>query len=223
MVLSRPGKHNALRPKTFHDLVAAARAVPDDVRAVILRGDGPSFCSGLDFPAVADAGRDALVNRAPGEAANLVQLAALVWRDVRVPVIAALHGHVLGGGLQIALGADLRIAAPDASLAFLEVAHGLVPDMGVTVTLPALMQQDAAKELVWTGQRISGREAKALGLVTHVADEPHAAAVALAASITERSMASVREAKALLSAAWPDPQLLSAESAAQDRLRALQT
>jgi enoyl-CoA hydratase/carnithine racemase len=228
LTLTRPDKHNALEPRTFEQLAAAADQVRRDrsIRALVMSGEGPSFCSGLDFGAVRAGGaaaRARLVDCKPGETANLVQRCAVVWRELPIPVIAALHGHVLGGGLQLALGADIRIAAPGTRLAILELAHGLVPDMGLSLTLPELVGLDVAKELVWTGRTIDADEAQRLGLVTHVAEQPRRAALELARAIAERSPAAVREAKALLAGAWQRggrDHVLEAERAAQLRLHA---
>jgi enoyl-CoA hydratase/carnithine racemase len=228
LTLTRPEKHNALDSRTFEELAAAADQAHEhrDVRALVISGEGPSFCSGLDFGAVrasGTAGRARLVGREPGQAANLVQRCALVWQELPIPVIAALHGHVLGGGLQIALGADIRIAAPDTRLAILELVHGLVPDMGISLTLPPLVGLDVAKELAWTGRVIEADEAQRIGLVTRVAEQPREEAFELARAIAERSPDAVREAKALLNHAWArrgDGQLLHDETAAQQRLHA---
>lgn len=227
LTLTRPEKHNALEPRTFEELAAAADQVRRHagVRALVMSGEGPSFCSGLDFAAVqasGAAGRTRLVGREPGQAANLVQRCALVWRELPIPVIAALHGHVLGGGLQIALGTDVRLAAPDTRLAILELQHGLVPDMGISLTLPALVGLDVAKELAWTARAIDADEAQRLGLVTRVVPDPVEAAFELARTIAERSPDAVGEAKALLGRAWDRPgddRLLRGETAAQQRLR----
>ena len=117
-----------------------------------------------------------------------------------MPVIAAVHGAAVGGGLQIALGADLRIVAPDARLSVLEVRWGLVPDMTGTWVLPRLVGVDVAKELTWTGRMVGGSEAVRLGLATRVGDEPHAEALALAAELAGNSPDALRGAKALLGA-----------------------
>ncbi len=161
-----------------------------------------------------------LGGRAAGRVANRAQQAAWVWREIEVPVIAAIHGVALGGGLQIALGADLRIVAPDARLSVLEVRWGLVPDMSGTWTLPRLVRPDVAKELTWTGRMVDGREAVRLGLATRVSDDPLADALALAADLAARSPHAVRAAKALLDASLDDTaaEHLLAESAAMGAL-----
>src|SRR4029079_17356070 len=165
---------------------AAARvAGMPEVRAVVLHGAGPSFCSGLDVSAFGSL--DTILDRPEGQRANVAQRTCTAWIDVPAPVIAAVHGNCFGGGLQIALGADIRFAAPDARLAVMESKWGLVPDMGITSTLPRLVRIDVAKELTYTGRVLSGTEAAELGVVTHVADDPLAAAQELAAAIGGRS------------------------------------
>jgi enoyl-CoA hydratase/carnithine racemase len=125
------------------------------------------------------------------------------WLDLPVPVVAAVHGTCFGGGLQIALGADLRIAAPDARLSIMEAKWGLVPDMGITATLPRLLRADVARELTYTARVVSGEEAAAIGLVTRTAADPQAAALELAREIASRSPDAVRAAKRLYDHAWP--------------------
>src|SRR5439155_5730141 len=187
VTLNRPDKHNALDGPMFEGIVEAAAEVAarPDVRAVVLHGAGPSFCSGLDVSAMGSL--DNLVTREEGQRSNLAQRACTDWIDLPAPVIAAVHGNCFGGGLQVALGADIRFAAPDARLSVMESKWGLVPDMGITSTLPRLVRADIAKELTFTGRVISGTEAAALGLVTRAADDPLAAARELAAEIAGRS------------------------------------
>jgi len=203
--LNRPDKHNALDGAMFEGIVEAAGTVAGmrEVRAVVLHGAGPSFCSGLDVSAFGSL--DGLLDRANGHRANLAQRTCTEWIDVPVPVIAAIHGSCFGGGLQIALGADIRIAAPDARLSVMESKWGLVPDMGITSTLPRLVRIDVAKELTYSGRVLSGTEAAELGLVTHVADDPLAAAKELAAQIAGRSPDAMRAAKRLFDTSWNGP------------------
>ncbi|MBV9197334.1 MAG: crotonase/enoyl-CoA hydratase family protein [Solirubrobacterales bacterium] len=206
VTLTRPDKHNALDVEMFEAIVAAAARVSMEpgVRAVVLHGDGPSFCSGLDVMSVMASGDglDGLVSPLRGEAPNRFQRAAYDWIRVPVPVLAAIHGHCLGGGLQIALAADIRFGTPDARLSLMEVKWGLVPDMAITRTLPRLVGVDVAKELIYTGRVITGEEAHRLGLVTHVVEDPLEAARALAGEIASRSPDAVRGAKQLLDRGW---------------------
>jgi enoyl-CoA hydratase/carnithine racemase len=210
VTLSRPEKHNALDGAMFQGIAAAAAEVAGTagVRAVVLHGDGPSFCSGLDIGSFMDesspVSMDDLVDRGE-DRSNLAQRVCTDWIDLPVPVVCALHGNVFGGGLQIALGADVRIAAPDARLSVMESRWGLVPDMGITQTLPHLVRLDVAKELTYTARIVSGEEAAALGLVTRTADDPLGAARELAAEIAGRSPDAVRAAKRLYGHAWPAP------------------
>lgn len=204
--LNRPDKHNALDLPMFEGIREAGEALVErrDVRAVILHGDGPSFCSGLDYPSFMQSGVDmgeVLFGGGDGEANN-AQMTALIWRKVPAPVICAIHGNALGGGLQIAAGTDIRIADPAAKLSIMEVKWGLIPDMGITVSLANQIGVDTAKELTMTGRVISGEEAARLGLVTRNADEPLAAARELATEIAGKSPDSVRAAKQLFEDSW---------------------
>ena len=209
--LNRPEKINALDPAMFAAIVEAGEALKEDgaVRAVVLSGEGRGFCAGLDFSSFqamagdgAGGGRgdeapDAAIGRTGGRITHLGQQAAWVWTEVPVPVIAAVHGACLGGGLQVALGADLRIVAPDVKMSVLEVRWGLTPDMTATVTLPHLFGLDVAKELTWTGRTVDGDEAVRIGLATQVADDPLAAALALAAELASKSPDAIRAGKRL--------------------------
>lgn len=208
VVLARPDKHNALDLPMFQAIGAAQREVAalPAVRAVVLRGAGPSFCSGLDLGAAAAGELDLATLTGSREGpANLAQSTSYGWRETPVPVIAAIHGACFGGGLQIALGADVRIAAPDARLSVMEAKLGLVPDMALTAALPRLVREDVARELTYTARILDGEEAAALGLVSHLAADPLAAARELAASIATRSPDAVRAAKRLLNEAWDAP------------------
>jgi len=211
VTLSRGDKHNALDPAMFEAIIDAAERlrVEPGVRAVVLHGDGPSFCSGLDLASLmASAAADGAVGvqgilaRLAAGRPNVFQRVSCDWALVPAPVIAAIHGTCYGGGLQIALGADIRIAAPDARLSVMEVKWGLIPDMGITRSLPRLTGIDVAKELTFTGRVVSGEEARGLGLVTRVADDPLATAVELAAEIAARSPDAVQAAKGLYDASW---------------------
>jgi enoyl-CoA hydratase/carnithine racemase len=204
--LARPDKRNALDPAMFAGLVAAGERLKAEagVRAVVLSGDGPDFCAGLDFGAFramrSGERLSATVQLPPSEgpARATGQRAAHVWAELPVPVIAAVHGNALGGGLQITLGADIRIVAPDARLSVMEIRWGLVPDMTGTQLLPELVGRDVAKELTLTGRVIGGEEAVALGLCTRTDPDPRGAALALAREIAGRSPHAVRASKRLL-------------------------
>jgi enoyl-CoA hydratase/carnithine racemase len=206
VTLTRPDKHNALDRPMFEAIIAAAERLASEsgVRAVVLHGDGPSFCSGLDLASLisSDAGIDAIVAPLREEPPNWFQRTAYDWLRLPVPVIAALHGNCFGGGLQIALAADIRIATPDVRLSVMEVKWGLIPDMSISRTLPRLVGIDVAKELTFTGRLIDGTEAQRLGLVTRVTEDPLAAARELAAEIASKSPDAIRGAKRLFNAAW---------------------
>lgn len=206
VTMVRTDKHNALDQAMFEGLMNAAGQLAEDnsVRAVVLHGEGKSFCSGLDVASFmsGQGGTGVLLERDGDRVANFAQRVAYDWSLVPAPVIAAIHGNCFGGGLQIALGADIRIAAPDAKLSIMEVKWGLVPDMGITQTLPRLVPIDVAKELTFTGRIVAGGEALALGLVTRTSDDPLASAKELADEIARKSPDAVRAAKRLYDETW---------------------
>jgi enoyl-CoA hydratase/carnithine racemase len=221
VTLTRADKHNALDVEMFEAIIAAAERLAGEpgLRAVVLHGDGPSFCSGLDVASIlaAGGGFEGLAQRVRGDVPNWFQRAAFDWATLPVPVIAALHGNCLGGGLQIALGADIRIAAPDTRLSVMEIKWGLIPDMSITRTLPRLAGIDVAKELTFTGRVFDGAEADRLGVVTRLSEQPLTAARELAAEIASRSPDAVRAAKRLYDESWTGtaPETLALEATLQ--------
>jgi enoyl-CoA hydratase/carnithine racemase len=219
--LNRPEKINALDGAMFQAIVDAGEALKGDraVRVVVLSGEGRGFCAGLDFsafqsmaggerPPREDSGGEAglgAIGQTDGRITHLGQQACWVWQELEVPVIAAVHGAALGGGIQIALGADIRIVAADAKLSVLESRWGLIPDMTGTALLPKVVGLDVAKELTFTGRMVSGEEAVRIGLATTVADDPRAAAMELAAELVLRSPDALRQAKRLLNLSGTRP------------------
>lgn len=210
VAMTRAAKLNALDPAMFDELAAAVDRLQADrsVRAVVLHGRGRGFCAGLDkglFDLIASAGADAigeLCGRSHG-IANLWQQVAWGWRELPAPVIAAVHGVAFGGGLQIALGADMRFVRPDARLSATEIKWGLVPDMAGCVQMTQLARADVVRELVFSGRVVTGIEAVALGLATRVCEDPLTEARAMARQIAARSPDAIRAAKRLLNAAGP--------------------
>jgi enoyl-CoA hydratase/carnithine racemase len=204
--LNRPEKLNALDLDMFSALAETAARIGADrsIRAVVLCGAGRAFCAGIDLGAFAQGPALAAALLAPAGAgpATRAQTAAMAWRDLPQPVIASLHGQVFGGGLQIALGADLRIGAPDAQLSVMEIRWGIIPDLGGSQTLRGLLSQDQAKLLTFTGRILTGVQALALNLLTEVAEDPLAHATALAQTIAAQSPDAIRAAKHLLNEAW---------------------
>ena len=222
--LNRPDKMNALVRARFDGIAAAGAtlAAATGVRGVVLSGAGRAFCAGLDmasFTGLGTGGSGDLEGRSHGDA-NLFQQVAWQWRQLPVPVIAAVHGVAFGGGFQIMLGADVRIAAPDTKLSIMEMKWGLVPDMAGIALTRGLMRDDVLRELTYTGRVFSGSEAVGYGCVTRVDSEPHAAAMALAREIAGKSPDAVRGAKRLYNqAAWQDAgAILRAESREQKAL-----
>ncbi|WP_062992564.1 crotonase/enoyl-CoA hydratase family protein [Nocardia anaemiae] len=204
--LNRPDKHNGLTIEMLRDLVTTAHAVAGhkEVRAVILSGNGPSFSSGLD---IAGAKRDPLAAvrgfiPLPWRGTNTFQEACWAWRRLSVPVIAAVHGHCYGGGLQIAMAADVRFASPDAEFSVMEAKYGLVPDMTGAATLSRLIGVDKALLLAMTADIVDAAYAERIGLVTEVTADPIAAAERLADRIAIRPPRAVAGAKQLFDRSW---------------------
>ncbi len=208
--LNRPEKINAIDAGIFEGILDAGRQIAHDptVRAVVLSGEGRGFCSGLDTASLGemasgdltaddDSVQAAADERSPS-GANRAQSVAWIWQEVPQPVIAAVHGAAFGGGLNLALGADIRLIHPDARLAFVEATWGLVPDMSATQSLRNLVRLDVAKELVLTGREVSGAEAVEIGLGTRLSDDPLADAMAMATTMTGHSPDAMRAVKALL-------------------------
>ena len=210
--LNREEKYNALSQDMFDAIIEAGHSLAsaDDVSAVVLSGNGRGFCAGLDmasFASMSDGPRkprsdaDSLLAK-DNRPENRAQRPAMVWKQLPMPGIGSLHGVVFGGGCQIALGTDIRIAAPDIKMSIMEIKWGLVPDMSITQTLRDIMPMDVAKELTFTGRILNGEQAKEVGLVTRVADDPFAEAMALAEEIAGKNPDAVRAGKALYEQAW---------------------
>lgn len=225
--LARPEKMNALDEAMFDALVATGQqllATPG-LRAVVLSGEGRAFCAGLDLGRIEKMGTppdpetQARFNaqrygpRTHG-LCNRPQYAAMAWQALPVPVIAAVHGVAFGGGLQVALGADIRLVTADVRLSVLEIKWGLVPDMGGMVRLRQLLRGDVAAELCYSGRIVGGEEATRIGLATRVCDDPYAEALAMAQAMARRNPHAIRANKRLLQLAThaSDAALLQAES-----------
>ena len=207
--LNRPDKYNALSREMFGAIIDAGKTVSADpaIRAVVLSGEGRGFCAGLDFQGFIEMessqnGGIDIFSRSDESPANNAQLAGYIWKQAPMPVIAALHGVAFGGGIQIALGADIRIAAPEARFSVMEIKWGIIPDMSITQTLRDLVRLDVAKELTFTGKIVSADEAVQLGLITRICDDPLTEALKLAREIAGKSPHAIAAAKRLLDNAW---------------------
>lgn len=206
--LTRADKRNALDGAMFSGLAEAGEwlKTAPGVRVAVISGEGSSFCAGLDFGSFqqmaggsegAAEAEGSPGSMSEGRITHLGQQVAWVWQEVPVPVIAAVHGHALGGGIQICLGADIRIVHPDTQMSVRETHWGLVPDMTGTLVLSRLVRPDVAKELTFTARIFDGREALTLGLATRLSEDPRADALAMAGEIAGRSPDAVRGAKVL--------------------------
>ena len=229
--LVRADKMNALDQAMFEALVAATDRLSKEkgVRVVVLSGEGRAFCAGLDmgrFAAMKEKGgngipggenRD-LTKRTHGQA-NFPQAAVWGWRQLPVPVIAAVHGVAFGGGFQLSLGADMRFLSPDARMSVMEIKWGLVPDMAGTPILASLVRDDILRDLTYTGRIFSAQEAMTYGLATRICDDPRAAALEVAREIAGKSPDAIRAAKRMLNNLSVDPgPALLAESVEQQKL-----
>lgn len=210
--LTRPDKRNAMDMPMFQALIAAGESLrgAEGLRAVIVHGAGGVFCAGIDTAEfMAMAGRLAAVKAEmlapPVGMANPLQRPCTIWSELDVPVIAAIDGLAFGAGFQLALGADFRIAAPDARFSIMEARWGLIPDMGITQTLPRLMRADLAKELILTARQFDAPEALQMGLLTRLAPDPLAAARDMAAAFAAVSPDVLRAGKRLVDQAWTAP------------------
>jgi enoyl-CoA hydratase/carnithine racemase len=208
--INRPEKKNALNMALFDELVQAGEALiaRDDLRAVVLSGAGGCFCAGIDtgsFMEMAgniDAIRHDILNPPEGQVANRFQRPVTVWQELEIPVIAAIEGVAFGAGMQLALACDFRLSAPDARYSIMETRWGLIPDMGLTQSLPALLPADKAKELIMTARVLAANEALSLNLITRIAPDPLVAAQELAAKLAARSPEAIRASKKLVNQCW---------------------
>jgi len=210
VTLRRAGKMNALDIAMFKAIGAAGDSLKNnrDVRAVVLTAEGPHFCAGIDTSVLPlmvseiDDIKAQMLAPPDGNVANLFQKPAHVWQELAVPVVVALRGNVLGGGAQIALGADFRFAAHDMRMSIMETKWGLIPDMGITQSLPKLMRADQAKDLMMTARIIDATEALSLGLITRLCDNPLDEARDYAANLAARAPGAIQGCKRLVEKSW---------------------
>lgn len=205
--LTRADKMNAVDQDMITAVIAAGNEVAaSDARAVIVSGEGKAFCAGIDI-----SGLSGMIGKDPAEllmprthgngTTNQWQEFAMVWSRMDIPVIAAVHGVCFGAGIQLALGADIRIASPDAKFAVMEMKWGIVPDMGGMVLLPRLVRSDVLRRMTYTAEPVGAEQAERWGLVTEIADDPLAAAQTLAETIAGKSPSAMRAAKRLIGVA----------------------
>lgn len=227
--LVRVDKMNALDDAMFEALIQTGERLKTEsgVRAVVLSGAGRAFCAGLDmgnFDKMASGerkGGTGLVETPRTEGgSNRAQHAVMVWREIPVPVIAAIHGVAFGGGFQLALGADMRFVTPDARMAVMEIKWGLVPDMAGISLLRRLIRDDQARELTYSGRQFTGEEALSLGLATRVCADPYAEALAFARDVAAKNPDAIRADKRLMNLAddGDHKAILLAESVEQSAL-----
>jgi len=228
IALNRPDQSNSIVLETFEDLARAVSLISgaDDVRVVVLTGRGKHFCAGLDMSlflkneGAVEWFESKAFSNLDSTGANLFQQAATVWRGLDVPVIGAINGVAFGGGCQIALGADIRIGDATTRMSLLETHWGLIPDMGLTATLPGLVPMDVAAEIIFSAKIMDSAQAKEAGLLTSLAENCMDGAMALAQNIAAKSPDAIKAAKNLYRKAWsPDAaELLKYEALLQREL-----
>ena len=233
---NRPEKMNALDAAQIDAIVEAGEklAAMEGIRAIVLSGEGKAFCAGLDMGSFAASAAAAVEENKGGESsplastlsertfgnANKYQHIVLLWRKLKAPVIAAVHGPCIGGGLQFASAADIRVVAPDAKMSIMEMRWGLIPDMGSYTTWRSFVRDDILRELTYTNRIFTGQEGRELGFVTHLSDDPHAKAMEIAAEIASKHPQAVQIAKDLINK-LPDmneDEILMMESTGQDKV-----
>lgn len=221
--LTRADKMNAVDQDMITAIIDAGNEVAaSDVRAVIVSGEGKAFCAGIDISGLSGMiGKDPaelLMPRTHGDGTtNQWQEVAMVWSRMDIPVIAAIHGVCFGAGIQLALGADIRIASPDAQFAVMEMKWGIVPDMGGMVLLPRLVRTDVLRRMTYTAEPVGAEQAERWGLITEISEDPMAAAQVLAEKIAGKSPSAIRAAKRLIGVAETEDAaaVLEAESREQ--------
>jgi len=208
VTLNRADKYNGLDWAMFSSIISTIKNLKKnkDVRAVILRGDGPAFCSGLDVMSMK---KDPLMVPKllvkPGTAiSNAAQDVSYLWRELPIPVIAVTHGKCYGGGLQIAMGADFRFSTPDCEFSILEAKWGLIPDMAGMLAWREVLRGDVLRDLTYTGRMVQADEAKEIGLITRIEDDPMQAALEYAKQLAARSPDSVGASKLLINRIWTE-------------------
>ncbi len=230
--LNRPEKRNALSNDLIYAIDDALKslAANKDIRVIVLSGEGKAFCAGIDItnftggssgsPPEFTSSSLGLIQRHEGRKTNIYQQIAYGWKNLPAPVITAIHGVAYGGGCQMALSADIRLATPDSKISIMEIKWGLLPDMSASQTLRDLVRIDVAKELTYTGKIISGQEAFELGLVTRVCDDPLSEAHALAKEIAGKNPDAIKASKQLFNETWhgSDREGLLMESALENSL-----
>ena len=224
--LTRADKMNAVDQEMIDGIIAAGQEVAaSDARAAVISGEGRAFCAGIDITGLSGmmgkSPKEVLMPRTHGHGTtNQWQEVAMIWHRLEIPVIAAIHGVCFGAGIQLALGCDIRIAAPGTRFAVMEMKWGIVPDMGGMVLLPKLVRSDVLRRLTYTAEQVQTEQALAWGLITEVADDPLAAATTLAETIAGKNPSAIRAAKKLIDIAESraEVDVLEAESELQAKL-----
>ncbi len=215
VTLNRPEQRNAVNLDMFRELVEAGQSLRErtDLTAIVLSGEGVDFCAGIDISMVQSPDQlktmmTELLSPVDEQTGNLVQSFTTTWRHARVPVIAQLNGNVFGAGFQLAMAADIRVAAPDTRMSIMEGRWGIIPDMGITNTTGRI-REDVLREMTYTARIVDAAQAAQWGLLTHVVDDPADHVNGLLQELAGRSGHAVQSAKHLFNTA---PSLAGADA-----------
>lgn len=222
--LNRPDQRNAVNLDMFRAVVAAGQSLRDrtDLSAIVLQGEGVDFCAGIDISMVQSPEQlknmmSELLSPVDDLTGNLVQSFTLLWRSARAPVIAQLQGNVFGAGFQLAMAADIRVAAADTRLSIMEGRWGIIPDMGITNSTTRI-REDVLREMTYTAKIVDSEQASSWGLLTHVVEDPGQHVADLVSELSSRSGPTVQSAKQLFNATadLSGPEALKLEQTLQE-------
>ncbi len=210
ITLNRPEKRNALTFEMLEELYRIGKNLKsiNHLSAVVIKGSGKNFSSGIDINNFSLLAGDRpflqkLLSTAKGSSGNKMQLPCTIWQEIHAPVFAVLDGSVFGAGLQLALGADIRIASKNVQVSIMETKWGLIPDMGISLFLPQLMRYDQALNLTLRADLINASDAKKLGLITQVSNNPNDEVEKSLSDLSMKSPDAIKSVKKLYKCAWP--------------------
>lgn len=199
--LNRPEKKNALDIQLLAELREAVDLVGEsDSRVLVISGEGDTFCAGLDRNLLSSLAGIELDKFA--ESIDFVQGIIYDIRNLRIPVIAAVQRYAIGGGMQLALAADIRIATPGTIFFLRELEFGIIPDMGALHLLPRIVGDGVARDLIFTRRRITAEEAKVLGLVNEIYNDLEEGIREYTEKLLSIPTFALGEAKRLIEQSW---------------------
>lgn len=201
--LNRPEKKNALNEQVLRELRIAVDAVKSSsARVLILSGEGDTFCAGLDRELLANLTQKPRNDEELAMLIDDVQKLVTDLRMLKIPVIAAVQRYAIGGGMQLALTADIRIATPGTIFYLREPEFGIIPDMGALQILPRLVGDGIAREIVFTRRQITAEEGKVIGLVNEVYEDLEKGIEEYTQKLLSVPTYTITESKAIIEKSW---------------------